>query len=278
MAAEAPGSIHALRINAPAAIAGNMGAVPGGSDVGGIATPLTTTPITAQVVYADPPLADAPLVNAAAVAGKIVLIDRGVVAFAVKLQNALNAGAVGVIMANNEANAGNLPIVMGGDRVAIPGVMISYQNGLALKARLNDAGGVSASLGYDPTTILGQFDDGRGASDTIYNIVVPAPGVYPLRTVYFQGGGGGNAEWFSVLQDGTKILLNDTATTGHLKTFQARTVAATPTIGIAGTVITYTGTLLSSDTVNGNYSPVVGASSPYTVPNGTTVKFYKASN
>jgi hypothetical protein len=46
-----------------------------------------------------------------------------------------------------------------------------------------------------------------------------------------------------------------------------------PTISIgrnaAGqVVITYSGTLLSSPTVNGTYSPVSGASSPYTVPTG----------
>ena len=39
--------------------------------------------------------------------------------------------------------------------------------------------------------------------------------------------------------------------------------------------ITYTGTLLSSPTVNGNYAPVSGATSPYTPPSTTGVEFYK---
>lgn len=277
-AAESTGPIHALNINSPAVIAGPMGAVPGGSDLGGIADPLTRTPITAKVVYANPPIADTALINAAEIAGNIALIDRGVVGFSLKLQNALAAGAVGVIIANSDVNAGNLPIVLGGDRVAIPAVMISYTNGLTLKTNIAAAGGVNASLGYDPTPILGQFDDGRGATDTIYNLVVTTPGVYPLRTVCFQGGGGGNAEWFSVTASGEKILLNDTATAGHLKTFQARTVGPNPTIGISGTIITYTGTLLSSDTVDGTYSPVAGATSPYTVPLTGNGKFYRTRN
>jgi hypothetical protein len=54
-----------------------------------------------------------------------------------------------------------------------------------------------------------------------------------------------------------------------------------PTISIgrnaAGqVVITYSGTLLSSPTVNGTYSPVSGASSPYTVPTGPGSTFFRA--
>jgi hypothetical protein len=55
-----------------------------------------------------------------------------------------------------------------------------------------------------------------------------------------------------------------------------------PTISIAkqgaNWVITYTGTLYSSATVNGTYGPVAGASSPYTVPAGTKIEFYRAHN
>jgi hypothetical protein len=54
-----------------------------------------------------------------------------------------------------------------------------------------------------------------------------------------------------------------------------------PTISItrsgANTVITYTGTLVSSPTVGGTYSPVVGATSPYTVPTPTVGnQYYRA--
>jgi len=52
----------------------------------------------------------------------------------------------------------------------------------------------------------------------------------------------------------------------------------TPTISIAaGGKITFTGKLYSCDTITGDFSEVPGAESPYTVPAGTTVKFYKAA-
>jgi hypothetical protein len=50
-------------------------------------------------------------------------------------------------------------------------------------------------------------------------------------------------------------------------------------VGKQGTsyVITYTGVLRSSSTVNGSYLPVSGASSPYTIPTSSAPKmFYRA--
>lgn len=52
----------------------------------------------------------------------------------------------------------------------------------------------------------------------------------------------------------------------------------TPTIGVAGDVITYTGVLRSSATVDGTYAPVAGATSPYTVPKTGTAMFYRTSS
>jgi hypothetical protein len=46
--------------------------------------------------------------------------------------------------------------------------------------------------------------------------------------------------------------------------------------GAGGITITYTGTLQSATTVQGPYSVVAGASSPYTVPNPTDTKFFRA--
>ena len=53
----------------------------------------------------------------------------------------------------------------------------------------------------------------------------------------------------------------------------------TPTIGISPAgVITYTGTLEASTTVNGTYSAVTGATSPYTVPKTGAAMFYRAQS
>jgi hypothetical protein len=278
-ATEGPTSLYALKVNSPAAITGALGAVSGGTDEGGIALPLPKTPITAQVVYAVPALATNALSNAAAVAGKIVLIDRGVNSYNEKLTNAFNAGAIGVIVVNNRTAAdadGILPIVMGGTAYTnLPAVMVSIVDGQKIKDHLADAGGVTVSLGADTAVSLGSFNGGRGATDTIYYIIVPQPGVYPMRAVWFQGNGGGNAEWFSVQPGGTKVLVNDNSVAGYVKAFQARTAVNRPTVAIAGSSITYSGTLQSSATVNGTFTDVAGASSPYTV---TATGFYRTRN
>lgn len=66
---------------------------------------------------------------------------------------------------------------------------------------------------------LGEFNGGRGASDTLYSLYINAPGNYPLRTVWFEGGGGANLEWFSVV-NGVRHLLNDSADSASLKAYQ----------------------------------------------------------
>jgi hypothetical protein len=61
---------------------------------------------------------------------------------------------------------------------------------------------------------LGEFSGGRGAADTTFSFVVQEAGIYPFRTVYEQGRGDANIEWFTVKDDGTKVLVNDTANGG----------------------------------------------------------------
>ena len=68
--------------------------------------------------------------------------------------------------------------------------------------------------------LLGEFDGPRGASDTIFFINVIEAGIYPLRAVWQNGGGGGNIEIFTLKEDGTKVLLNDVAN-GGLQTYRS---------------------------------------------------------
>ena len=66
--------------------------------------------------------------------GKVALIDRGVVTFAEKINRAVAAGAVGVVVVNNVEGA---PTPMGGDaEYQIPAVMISKQAGAQIKTAL----------------------------------------------------------------------------------------------------------------------------------------------
>ncbi len=127
--------VPVLTINTPASIAGDYAAA--GAAFG---PPLTAAGLTGDVVLADDgsssgSLACGPLVNAAAVNGNIALVDRGTCGFAVKVKNAQNAGAIGVIVANNAVGP---PAPMGGTdpTIAIPSIMVAQSTGNTIKADL----------------------------------------------------------------------------------------------------------------------------------------------
>lgn len=85
------------------------------------------------------------LTNAAQVKGKIALIDRGSCDFTIKVKNAQNAGAIGVIMVNN---AGDDLVLMGGQdsTLTIPSLFIGQSDGDALRAFLNSGVNVRVRL------------------------------------------------------------------------------------------------------------------------------------
>ncbi|MDP6893527.1 MAG: hypothetical protein QF731_10140, partial [Verrucomicrobiota bacterium] len=66
---------------------------------------------------------------------------------------------------------------------------------------VNSDDGFSLSFGPNAKDVLGvvagQFNGNRGAADTIFNIVVPEAGLYPVRLVWWEAGGGANIEFFS---------------------------------------------------------------------------------
>lgn len=124
--------------------------------------PLTAAGVTGDVVLADDgvaPGSDActPLVNN--VAGSIVLLDRGICPFAVKVKNAQDAGAIAVLVADNAA--GSPPPGLGGvdPTIVIPSGRITLVDGNTLKANL--AAGVEVTLGLD-TSILAGTDRVKG--------------------------------------------------------------------------------------------------------------------
>jgi hypothetical protein len=152
-----------LRVNSPAAIAGNY--VVGAASFG---PPLSFPGVTAPVVQALDPADGAgplttdgcsPLTNAAAVSGKIALIDRGTCLFVTKVKNAQNAGAVGVVIADNVA--GSPPPGLGGSdaTITIPAVRITQADGNTIKAQL--VSGVNATLLLDHAIPGGADPQGR---------------------------------------------------------------------------------------------------------------------
>lgn len=105
-------------------------------------------------------LACAPLsaANAAAIKGNIALVDRGECAFVVKAKHVQDAGAKGMVVADNAP--GPVTGLGGGDpAVNIPAVRISQASGTALKAALKKRSraksGVVANLTIDPERLAG---------------------------------------------------------------------------------------------------------------------------
>lgn len=103
--------------------------------------------------------------DARAVNGKIALVDRGTCGFTVKAKNAQNAGAIGVLVADNAA--GSPPPGLGGTdaTVTIPAVRITLADGNALKVQLarrsRTNSGVFARMGLFGTQLAGADAAGR---------------------------------------------------------------------------------------------------------------------
>ena len=77
---------------------------------------------------------------------------------------------------------------------------------------------IGANFGDLGAQVLGEFNGGRGASDTTFDIVVTEAGLYPFRVIWFEGGGGANVEIFSMV-NGEKTLINDPDVDGSIKAY-----------------------------------------------------------
>jgi hypothetical protein len=156
------------------AISGNAAGTAAGSYAIGEASfgpPLQNPPIKGQLMpvvdQADGTgLACTPLtsLNSLAVRGNVALVDRGVCNFTVKAANVQAAGAIGMVVADNQP--GEAAGMSGSDpTIAIPSVRITQADGVALKAALarrsRTQSGVVASLGLDPTRLAGADAAGR---------------------------------------------------------------------------------------------------------------------
>jgi len=77
------------------------------------------------------------------------------------------------------------------------------------------------ALDFFTRRVAGQFNGGRGASDTLFTVAAPVAGLYPVRILWWEGGGGANVEIFSIAADGSKVLINDSANPAALKGYYA---------------------------------------------------------
>jgi hypothetical protein len=101
--------------------------------------------------------------------GRLVLIDRGTCDFTVKVKNAQNAGAMGVIVVNNGPGA---PFEMSGvdPSITIPAVMVSQADGARLKSAVpNPAAGPYTTLRTNPFRYFGADRAGYALIYTPYD-------------------------------------------------------------------------------------------------------------
>lgn len=74
--------------------------------------------------------------------------------------------------------------------------------------------------------ILGQFEGNRSVGDTLFSALVESAGIYPFRLIWYQSGGGGSVEFYSVDSNGKRILINDRADPSGLKAYASRGTGA----------------------------------------------------
>ncbi|WP_329807226.1 T9SS-dependent M36 family metallopeptidase [Flavobacterium facile] len=157
-----------LTINSPASIAGEYLASNNVFSPGNVAIMPSPGIVQDLVLYQDgtPDASDGceVAVNAAALSGKIAVIRRGICPFVNKVKNAQIAGAVAVIIVNNDNANPNQLLNMGGAdaTITIPAIFVSYNVGEAIIAQML-LGTVNGKIKNDPTGFInsdGDFDNG----------------------------------------------------------------------------------------------------------------------
>jgi len=155
-----------------------------------------------------------------------------------EIPGVINLSQVGGESNGNFPDDGQMPGIPGTDAAndggGIDGIVAEILTFIELPAGLitmgvNSDDGFHTSAGHVNDALhrihLGEFVGGRGATDSLFRIQVLEAGVYAFRTLWEEGNGGANIEWFTLKADGTKVLVNDTAN-GGLRAYRAATVPA----------------------------------------------------
>ena len=87
---------------------------------------------------------------------------------------------------------------------------------------VNSDDGFAATIAPDfrdkAAQVIGVFPGNRGAGSTEFNIYVQEAGLYPLRVLWWEGGGGASVEIYSIV-NGDKVLVNDPDVDGSIKAY-----------------------------------------------------------
>ena len=125
--------------------------------------PLNAAGVTGNVQLS-PVLDGCTALPASSLTEKIGLVERGTCAFAIKVKNLQDAGAIAAIIYNNTANGSTLANMSGTDpTITIPSVLITNSEGEYIKSQLSASTTVNVTLKNDTATNItpdGSFDNG----------------------------------------------------------------------------------------------------------------------
>lgn len=198
----------------------------------------------------------------ASLSGAIALISRGECAFSQKIRNAQSAGAVAVLVANNQQGD---PTAMASDgtpnQPTIPAYMVSLDTGQAILGNDGAATTIGANLAYFLTSNVDIMagSSGQGPTDVDFRVKpdVVAPGVNVLSSIpvafcegescfaFFQGtsmatphlsGSAAIVRWLRPQLDASEVrsAIVNTSDQGVLKTFDTGVTVTDPQVGGAG--------------------------------------------
>ncbi|MCI0348874.1 MAG: hypothetical protein L0Z53_05555, partial [Acidobacteriales bacterium] len=195
------------------------------------------------------------------------------------------AGAIAVIMITPGDMGFPMRLNDANPNIRIPVLVIAESFGgsdFRLELQFNQS--ITVRIRGDSAPRLMEYNAFKefGAVDVTTGFAVPEAGIYPLRLVSGQGAGAASLEWFSILPDGTKVLINDTSNPNALRTFRARTfttpaVFAKPTLVGGQVQISWSGagTLQEATSLTGPWSTAASQANPQNVTPSGTMKFYR---
>ena len=190
-----------LAVLAPPSVAGSVEA--GTAEFGGVPPAGGTT---GTLVLAQPADGCATITNASALGGKVALVDRGGCYFVEKAKRARAAGAIAVVIANNQAG---LTGMSGADpTVTIPTVLVSQADGARLKTALGDGVRVTLHAGSDVLAAFSSRGPRGGAGAAGVKPDVSAPGVSITSA---QSGIAYTTSGISVVPDSQAAILSGTS-------------------------------------------------------------------
>jgi hypothetical protein len=136
--------------------------------------------------------------------------------------------------------------------------------------------------GQTSGTVLFSTDRAGGSADIPFAFITPVAGLYPVRLVWYQGGGDGNLEFFTYGPNNTKIPVNDPTNPNAIKAYYDAILFRITSVTTAGGNLTVTwtggGTLYSATSLGAGtiWTSTGDSDGSYTTPIGTGNLFFRA--